>query len=144
MLAYKQSCETFIENNPAFLRMDSSEAILKKLSQGEVVYAIVVDGKKYTLKDVSVSKTKNPIKDSTSRGNVYIEKSQSYRILASVDPQLSQVLSSTMLGPSSEFGGLHIEAELASGKIEIIGSLLSMARSDGVARLQIAVADILQ
>lgn len=135
-------CETFIENVPTFRRMDNSEVALKKLSQERAVYSLVLNGERHTLGNVSLSKIENPVRGPTTRGDVYVETHQSYRISASVDPRLFQTLSGTMLGPSAEFGGLHIIAESKSGKIEITGSLLSIARSGGVARLQIAVAEI--
>ena len=135
-------CETFIENLPALPRMDDGEAALGKLSQEKATYSLVLKGKKHALENVSLSRIENPVRGPTARGNVYVETHQSYRISASVDPRLSQTLSGTMLGPSSEFGGLHIIAESQSVKIKITGSLLSMARSGGVARLQIAVAEI--
>lgn len=142
--AQTRCSETFIENVLAFPSMDGGDVALKKLSQEKAAYLLVLNGEKHALGNVSLSKIKNPVRGPTARGNVYVETHQSYRISASVDPRLSQTLSSTMLGPSTEFGGLHIIAESKSVKIEITGSLLSMARSGGVARLQIAVADILQ
>lgn len=123
--------------------MENSENVLARLSGEKSTYVLVLDGKRHTLANVTISKTKNPVRGPTSRGNVYVEEARSYRISASVDPQLATKLSGTMLGPSPEFGGLHIIAESGPAKIEIIGSLLSVARTGGAARLQIAVAKIL-
>lgn len=123
--------------------MENSKNVLARLSREKPTYTLVLKDERYTLTDITISKTENPVKGPTSRGNVYVEEARSYRISASVDSQLHQMLSSTMLGPSTEFGGLLIIAESESGRTKMVGSLLSMARAGGVARLQIAVAKIL-
>ena len=122
--------------------MESGEDILARLSREEAAYTLVLNGESYALSDVSVSKIENPVRRPTHRGNVYLEESESYRISASTDLHLAKKLSGTMLGPSTEFGGLHIVAESESGRIEMVGGLLSMARTGGSARLQIAIAKI--
>ena len=123
--------------------MENAKNTLARLSREKSTYALVLDGENHALTDVTISKTENPVSGPTARGNVYVEEARSYRILASVDSQLSQALSATMLGPSTEFGGLRIVAESESGRTEIVGSLLSMSRTGGIARLQIAVTKIL-
>ena len=123
--------------------MENAKNALARLSREKSTYSLVLEGKNYALTDVTISKTENPVNGPTARGNVYVEEARSYRIFASVDSQLSQALSATMLGPSTEFGGLRIVAESESGRTEIVGSLLSMSRTGGIARLQIAVTKIL-
>ena len=123
--------------------MENNDGILARLSREKAMYTLVLDGESYTISDVSVSKIENPVRRPTSRGNVYVEESKSYRISANVDPHLAAKLSGTMLGPSTEFDGLHIIVEYESGRTEIIGGLLSMARTSGIARLQIAISKVL-
>ena len=122
--------------------MDSDETALARLSREKTGYALVLDGKSYPMVDVTVSETDTPVRGPTARGNIYVERAKSYRIIASVDADLAATLSGTMLGPSTEFGGLLISAESGSARTEIVGSLLSMARTGGMARLQIAVVKV--
>ena len=122
--------------------MDNDETALARLSREQADYALVLDGKSHLMVDVAISETGTPMREPTTRGNIYVEKTKSYRIAASVDANLAATLSKTMLGPSAEFGGLLISAESESARTEIVGSLLSMARTGGMARLQIAVVEV--
>ena len=134
--------ETFIENAMDHPSMDGDETALARLSREKTDYALVLDSKRHPMVDVTISETNTPVRGPTARGNIYVEKAKSYRIVASVDQDLAATLSGTMLGPSAEFGGLLISAESGSVKTEIVGSLLSMARTGGMARLQIAVVEV--
>lgn len=122
--------------------MDNDEAALAGLSREKTQYTLVLDGKSHPMAGVTISETDTPVRGPTARGNIYVEKAKSYRITASVHPDLASTLSRTMLGPSAEFGGLLISAESGSTMTEIVGSLLSMARTGGMARLQIAVVEV--
>ena len=134
--------ETFIENAMAHPSMDGDETALAILSREKTDYALALDGKSHPMVDVTVSETDTPVREPTRRGNIYVEKAKSHRIAASVDADLAATLSRTMLGPSAEFGGLLISAESGSAKTEIVGSLLSMARTGGMARLQISIVEV--
>ena len=122
--------------------MDSGEAILARLTREKADYALVLDDKIHPMANVAISETDTPVRGPTARGNIYVEKAKSHRITANVHPDLAATLSRTMLGPSAEFGGLLISAESESTRTEIVGSLLSMARTSGTARLQIAVVEV--
>ena len=121
--------------------MDDTVKTLRMLADAGAVYEMVLEGESYTLRGVRIYETATPVRGSASRGNVYAESRNSYRIEAGVDPAACGPLSHTMLGPSSRFGGLNISAQTASGQINREGSLLSMSRTGGAVRLQIAVVD---
>lgn len=122
--------------------MNSNRAILTKLSREKTKYVLVLGDKRHPMVGVSVSETSTPVSEPTIRGDIYVENAKSHRITAIVDQSLAATLSKTMLGPSAEFGGLLISAESESIKTEIVGSLLSMARTGGMARLHIAVVEV--
>ena len=119
--------------------MDDTINTLQALANTHATYEMKLGDESYPLLDVRIYETATPVRGSATRGNVYSEDRNSYRIEAGVDPAVYGRLSQTMLGPSSRFGGLHISARTASGHISIEGSLLSMSRAGGVVRLQMAV-----
>ena len=119
--------------------MDDAVNMLQMLANSRAAYEMELGDESYPLLDVRIYETATPVRGSAARGNVYSEKHNSYRIEASVDPAAYGLLSHTMLGPSSRFGGLRISARTESGRIAIEGSLLSMSRTGGVVRLQMAV-----
>ena len=119
--------------------MDDTVRALQALADARATYEMVLGDESYPLLDVRIYETATPVRGSAARGNVYSESRNSYRIDAGVDPATYTRLSRTMLGPSSRFGGLHISARTASGHVSIEGSLLSMSRTGGAVRLQMAV-----
>ena len=119
--------------------VDDTVSILQALTDARAAYEMELGDESYPLHDVRIYETATPVRGSAARGNVYSESRSSYRIEASVDPTAYGRLSHTMLGPSSRFGGLRISARTAAGHINIEGSLLSMSRTGGTVRLQMAV-----
>ena len=122
--------------------VDHTAEALRILEEGQATYEITLGGKSYPLYDVRILNTTTPVRGSASRGNVYTESRNSYRMEAGVNHTVCGQLSQTMLGPSNRFGGLHISARTPSRHIDIEGSLLSMSRTGGVVRMNIAIVGV--
>ena len=105
-------------------------------------YTIEFDGESHAMDNVVVQRVENPVRGPTARGNVYVAEPQSYRVYGVVDEGISAALSNTMLGPSPDYGGVSVVARCDSGVVRIRGSILSMSRTGGRARLSVAVIDV--
>ena len=118
-------------------------SILDDLKNDATRYTMVLDDVSYPLQNVDIVQIDTPVRGPTARGNVYVEGSKSYRINAGVQPDITRKLSETMLGPSTEFGGLLVVARTASsGSFDISGSLLSMVDVRDSVTLNISIIGV--
>lgn len=122
--------------------MEYPSKTLQALQSEDASYIMTLDGESHVLEDVRIYDITTPVRDHAARGNVYTEKSDSYRMEMAVDSSLSSRLSHIMLGPSSQFGGLYISARTKSGNIDIEGGLLSMSHIGGTLRLLVAIVGV--
>lgn len=119
------------------------ESILSDLKSDTTVYMLTLNDTYYPLQNIDVVQIDNPVSQPTSRGDVYLEGRRSYRIRANVQNDIVQYLSKTMLGPSKEFGGIHIVARTtSSGSFAISGSLLNIISIKGSTTLSISIVDL--
>ena len=122
--------------------VDDHAGALRELRDGRASYTMALDGESYPLHDVRIYKTATPVRGSASRGNVYTERGDSYRMDAGVDPAVSAKISGTMLGPSSRFGGLFISARTEAGRVRLECGLLSTSRTGGTLRMQLGIVGV--
>lgn len=118
--------------------------ILSRLEGVSVKYALRIGDERYPLQNAVLERDHTPVRGPTRRGNVYLEANEPYRIIGSIDSTHAELLSDTMLGPNTEFGGLQIEAVHQGISLLISGSLLSTVQSSGITQLRIAVIDIVR
>ena len=122
--------------------VEDSVETLRTLEGAEASYDMMLEDKRYELYDVRLFETTTPVRERASRGNVYTEDRRSYRMEAGVNMAACSLLSRTMLGPSSRFGGLHIRARVGSNTVNMEGGLLNMSRTGGRARLNIGIVNV--
>ena len=119
------------------------ESILDDLRSGTTVYTLVMNNTSYTLRNVDIVQIDTPVRQPTSRGDVYMEGRHSYRIKADIQNDIVTHLSKTMLGPSKEFGGISIVARTpSSGTFGISGSLLNVISIKDSATLSISIVSL--
>jgi hypothetical protein len=93
--------------------MDASEELLAKISQLNLSYTLHVDGKTLSLENVSLAKSKIPVRKPTTRGGVYFTDTTAYKMKATTtDLSIIDLLPKLMLGPNTEFGSLEVKTSL--------------------------------
>ena len=122
--------------------VDDSAETLRTLEEKQASYDMMLEDKRYELYDVRIFETTTPVRGRASRGNVYTEGHMSYRMEAGVNTAVCDLLSRTMLGPSSRFGGLHIRARVGPNTVHMEGGLLNMSRTGGRVRLNIGIVNV--
>ncbi len=77
-------------------------------------YTIHLGKQKYPLEDVSIINSPTPVNSPTTRGGVYFSDKFAYKLKGKVgDLSIIPLLSSSMLGPNTEFGKIKITAKMS-------------------------------
>ncbi len=94
--------------------MNADEEILSKISQNNnLSYTLHIDGKVFILQDVSLTKSKIPVRKPTTRGGVYFSDTTAYKMKATTnDLSIIGLLPKLMLGPNTEFESLEVKTSL--------------------------------
>ncbi len=93
--------------------MENDEEILTKISHTKLHYTLHVDGKVFILEDVSLAKSKIPVRKPTTRGGVYFSDTTAYKMKAATnDLSIIELLPKLMLGPNAEFRSLEVKTNL--------------------------------
>ena len=92
--------------------MEIDEEFLVKISQANLTYALYVDGRTFILDNVSLIKSKIPVRKPTTRGGVYFTDTSAFKMKATKNNlSIIELLPQLMLGPNSEFKSLEVKTE---------------------------------
>lgn len=76
-------------------------------------YGMNVGDKKFILENVSIEKSKIPVRKPTTRGGVYFADTTAYKIKAvTSDLSILALLPKIMLGPNAEFAPIEVRTEV--------------------------------
>ena len=90
--------------------MDTDEELLDKISRANMTYTLQVDDQIFILENVSLTKSKIPVRKPTTRGGVYFTDTSAYKIKATTnDLSIIELLPKLMLGPNTEFRSLEVK-----------------------------------
>lgn len=90
-----------------------TDKILDKISQARLRYTLHVDDKVFDLEDVSLAKSKIPVREPTTRGGVYFTDTTAYKMKAKTsDVSIISLLPKLMLGPNTEFRSIKVKTNL--------------------------------
>ncbi len=94
--------------------MEINEEIMSKIFQtSNLKYALYIDEKVFDLKNVSIAKSKIPVRKPTTRGGVYFTDTTAYKIRAVTgDLSILSLLPKIMLGPNTEFKPVKVKTSL--------------------------------
>lgn len=97
--------------------MEVNEEIMSKVIETrDLKYTLHVDEKVFPLDDVSIEKSKIPVRKPTTRGGVYFTDTMAYKIRASTnDMSILALLPKIMLGPNTEFQPVEVKTTLLLG-----------------------------
>lgn len=96
--------------------MEVSDEVMSKLIEATgLSYSMEVDGRSFALEDVSVAKSRIPVRKPTTRGGVYFSDTTAYKIKGSTaDLSMLSLLPKIMLGPNTEFRPVTVTASPGS------------------------------
>ena len=104
--------------------MDEKELqeIVEKSSSN---FKILIENNSFTVDEIKIFQTDNPITEPTTRGGVYFAEMKEWRVEATIfDTSISKHLSKAMLGPNKNFLDITLYAIIENGqKISLVTNL---------------------
>jgi len=97
--------------------MEVNEDVMSQLIRSaDLKYTLHIDDKIFNLENVSIEKSKIPVKKPTTRGGVYFTDIMAYKIRAATnDMSILSFLPKIMLGPNTEFKPIEVKTRLSLG-----------------------------
>ncbi|RNJ78499.1 MAG: hypothetical protein EB829_04535 [Nitrosopumilus sp. H8] len=96
------------------------------------------------LRDVSISRIRTPVTESTVRGGAYTADALEYKMRATIhDAGVVPLLTGRMLGPSTEFAQIEVTARTKNGDYTIYGILTDSVQRPGSVELGITITRII-
>ena len=94
----------------------NEDVMIQLIQSADLKYALHVDDKTFHLENVSIEKSKIPVRKPTTRGGVYFTDTMAYKIKAATnDMSILSLLPKIMLGPNTEFKPVEVKTQLLVG-----------------------------
>jgi len=128
--------------------METEEELITKISQNNQSYTLHVDGRTFILDNVSLVKSKIPVRKPTTRGGVYFTDTTAYKMKATTnDLSIIELLPNLMLGPNTEFRSLEVKTTIeqngAKRGITLATHVANTMNTPNIVELNLVVDEIL-
>ena len=128
--------------------MEIDEDLLAKLSHASNAYTLHVDGRTFSLDNVSLVKSEIPVRKPTTRGGVYFTDTTAYKMKATTnDLSIIELLPNLMLGPNTEFRSLEVKTTIeqngAKRGITLATHVANTMNTQNIVELNLVVDEIL-
>ena len=116
------------------------QEIVEKFSSD---FKILIENKLFTVNEIKMLQTDNPLTEPTTRGGVYFAEMKEWKVEATIfDTSISKYLSKAMLGPNKEFLDITLHAIIENGhKISLITNLKNSMQNASKIILYLTVKD---
>ena len=116
------------------------QEIVEKFSSD---FKILIENKLFTVNEIKMLQTDNPLTEPTTRGGVYFAEMKEWKVEATIfDTTISKYLSKAMLGPNKEFLDITLHAIIENGhKISLITNLKNSMQNASKIILYLTVKD---
>ncbi|MFM9875336.1 MAG: hypothetical protein ACKVN8_03030 [Nitrosarchaeum sp.] len=89
------------------------ECLMNIHEKESLEFVLHIEGRDYSLSDVSIVNSPIPVNSPTTRGGVYFSDTFAFKIKGTIyDLSVIPLLSKTMLGPNTEFGEIKITTQI--------------------------------
>ena len=88
-------------------------------------FKILIENKSFTVNEIKMLQTDNPLTEPTTRGGVYFAEMKEWRVEATIfDTVISKHLSKAMLGPNKDFLDIILSADIENNqKLSLVTNL---------------------
>lgn len=120
-------------------------AAIREITASDPAWRIRIRGREFVPSAVEVTRSAVPVKRPGTRGGAYFTDREAHRITCYVDGSAAPLLTSTMLGPSTEFAPIEVVAAAAGegGPTRTItANLASYVQSRDGIRLNLVVVGV--
>ena len=96
--------------------MDLNEGLISEVSTAtNLEFVLCVGQKNFHLENVSINRSKIPVRKPTMRGGVYFTDVMAYKVRATTrDMSILELLPAIMLGPNTEFQPVEVRTYLSA------------------------------
>ena len=124
--------------------MDFDESLIEKIINSNPSWNLKVQEKEFIPNSVDISKSMIPVKKPSTRGGVYFSETEAYKVKCSIsDSSIVQLLTSTMLGPNTDFTPIQIEATVDGDTFLIKANLTNYVQTKTDIQLNLVVIDVI-
>tara|TARA_B110000014_G_C19798203_1_gene414610 strand:- start:13 stop:396 length:384 start_codon:yes stop_codon:yes gene_type:complete len=118
------------------------QEIVRKSSSN---FKILVENELFTVNEIRMSQTDNPITEPTTRGGVYFAEMKEWKVEATIlDTSISKHLSKAMLGPNKDFLDIKLYSIIENGqKISLITNLKNSMQNASKIILYLTLKDVI-
>ena len=118
------------------------QEIVEKFSSD---FKILIENKLFTVNEIKMLQTDNPLTEPTTRGGVYFAEMKEWKVEATIfDTSISKHLSKAMLGPNKEFLDITLHAIIENGhKILLITNLKNSMQNASKIILYLTLKDVI-
>ena len=104
--------------------MDEKE-LQKIVEKSSSNFKILIENNSFTVDEIKIFQTDNPITEPTTRGGVYFAEMKEWKVEATIlDTSISKYLSKAMLGPNKDFLDITLHTIIENGqKILLVTNL---------------------
>ena len=108
-------------------------------------FKILIENKSFTVNEIKMLQTDNPLTEPTTRGGVYFAEMKEWKVEATIfDTSISKYLSKAMLGPNKEFLDITLHAIIENGhKISLITNLKNSMQNASKIILYLTLKDVI-
>ena len=108
-------------------------------------FRMLIGDKSFSINEINIFKTDNPITEPTTRGGVYFAELKELKIQATIhDTSISKYLSKAMLGPNKDFLDIVLESNMYDGqKISLIVNLTNSMQNTAKVVLYLTIKNVI-
>ncbi len=103
----------------------NEKELQKIVEEHNTNFKILIENNSFSIDEIKISQTDNPITEPTTRGGVYFAEMKEWKAEATIyDTTISKHLSKAMLGPNKEFLDIILYATIKDGqKMSLVTNL---------------------
>ena len=123
----------------------NEKELQKIVEEHNTDFKILIENNSFSIDEIKISQTDNPITEPTTRGGVYFAEMKEWKAEATIyDTTISKHLSKAMLGPNKEFLDIILYATIKDGqKISLVTNLKNSMQNASKIILYLTLKDVI-
>ena len=123
----------------------NEKELQKIVEEHNTNFKILIENNSFSIDEIKISQTDNPITEPTTRGGVYFAEMKEWKAEATIyDTTISKHLSKAMLGPNKEFLDIILYAIIKDGqKMSLVTNLKNSMQNASKIILYLTLKDVI-
>ena len=123
----------------------NEKELQKIVEKNSTNFNILIEENSFTINEIKIFQTDNPITEPTTRGGVYFAELKELKIEAEIlDKSITKHLTKAMLGPNKDFLDIILEAKIQDEqKISLVTNLTNSMQNASKIVLYLTLKDVI-